>query len=117
MGSTKALKKIGVLLTLFSSAAYVNGAVECATVVQLLSACSTFISYGTPDPIPRTPCCDAISGLNALADSNENMQSLCRCLMDLITTYNPNATVISTLPGLCGVSLGFTLDPNTDCNL
>ncbi|KAI3731302.1 hypothetical protein L1987_62490 [Smallanthus sonchifolius] len=90
--------------------------VDCGTVTTLISTCSAFVTYGSPDPYPGSPCCDAVSSLNNLGDSEENKRSLCMCMMGVITTYNPNGTAIATLPGFCGVSLGFTIDPNTDCN-
>lgn len=88
---------------------------DCTIVTSLISACSTFVTYGSPDPIPGSPCCVAMTSLNNLADSGDNIRTVCRCLMELISTYSPNATAIATLPGFCGVSLGFTIDPNTDC--
>ncbi|RAL52192.1 hypothetical protein DM860_016041 [Cuscuta australis] len=128
------LKSVGwvvtmlVLLTTSSSSSrgwwwWGNGAMgdeqpqqeECAIVKALISACSSFVMYGAPDPIPGSPCCVAMLSLSNVADSTDNRQNVCRCMMDLITTYNPNATSIATLPGFCGVSLGFIIDPNTDC--
>ncbi|XP_015941383.1 putative non-specific lipid-transfer protein 14 [Arachis duranensis] len=102
---------------LMSYVPFAPAVIDCPIVNQLFSACSIFITYGSPDPMPGTPCCDAMSGLNIIANANsgDNRQSVCRCLMGLIETYNPNATAIGTLPGLCGVSLGFTIDPNTNC--
>ncbi|XP_073291080.1 putative non-specific lipid-transfer protein 14 [Primulina huaijiensis] len=88
---------------------------DCTIVTSLVSACSSFVTYGSPDPIPGSPCCVAMTSLNNLADSGDNIRTVCRCLMELISTYSPNATAIATLPGFCGVSLGFTIDPNTDC--
>ncbi|XP_042975458.1 putative non-specific lipid-transfer protein 14 [Carya illinoinensis] len=89
---------------------------ECSAVTGLASSCSTFMTYGSPDPFPGSPCCDAMMSLNVIADSTDNRRLICRCMMGLITTYNPNATAIATLSGSCGVSLGFTIDPNTDCS-
>ncbi|XP_021892230.1 putative non-specific lipid-transfer protein 14 [Carica papaya] len=91
-------------------------AVECGTMAAIISGCSSFISYGTPEPVPGTPCCDALNNLHVISDSVANKRSVCGCLMGLITTYYPHATALATLPGLCGVDLGFTIDPNTDCN-
>ncbi|KAH7537987.1 putative non-specific lipid-transfer protein 14 [Ziziphus jujuba] len=114
MGCTKI--SIGVVI-LISWASWVHSSTpECSTIIGLFSACSTFITYGSPDPLPGSPCCDAMSSLHIMADTTENRRFVCRCLMGLITTYNPNATAIATLPGFCGLSLGFTIDPNTDCN-
>ncbi|KAJ0043069.1 hypothetical protein Pint_17399 [Pistacia integerrima] len=106
---------IGVLLML-TWAVSVSSITDCPTVTALISSCSTFITYGSPDPFPGSPCCDAITTLNLIADAPDNRPSVCRCLMGLITTYNPNATAIATLPGFCGIHLGFTIGPNTDCN-
>ncbi|XP_019192147.1 PREDICTED: putative non-specific lipid-transfer protein 14 [Ipomoea nil] len=103
-------RRIGV-----ESSSEQQGGIDCATVKALVSACSSFVMYGSPDPIPGSPCCVAMLSLSNLADSTDNRQIVCRCVMDLITTYNPNATSIATLPGFCGVSLGFIIDPNTDC--
>ncbi|KAF3433020.1 hypothetical protein FNV43_RR24122 [Rhamnella rubrinervis] len=118
MGNGKKMKMMGVvmLFTTWASWSWVYSTPECSTITALVSACSTFITYGSPDPFPGSPCCDAMASLNTLADTTENRRFVCRCLMGLITTYNPNATAIATLPGFCGVSLGFTIDPNTDCN-
>ncbi|KAJ8438297.1 hypothetical protein Cgig2_003760 [Carnegiea gigantea] len=73
--------------------------------------------YGSPDPLPGSPCCDAVMSLNNFGDSPENRRSICRCLMGLIAIYNPNATALATLPGLCGISLGFVIDPNINCEM
>ncbi|OMO97922.1 Plant lipid transfer protein/Par allergen [Corchorus olitorius] len=94
-----------------------GAAVDCITVTGLVSTCSAFITYGTPDPFPGSPCCEAVANLGLIADSTDNRRSLCICLMGLITTYTTHSTAIATLPGICGVTLGFIIDPNTDCNL
>ncbi|KAF7146844.1 hypothetical protein RHSIM_Rhsim03G0178300 [Rhododendron simsii] len=108
---------IGIAM-LLSRAAAVTTPIDCTTVVGLISACNTFVTYGSPDPMPGSPCCDAVGSLNSVADSTaDGRQMVCNCLMGLITTYSPNATAIATLPGFCGVSLGFTIEPNTDCDL
>ncbi|GMH09011.1 hypothetical protein Nepgr_010851 [Nepenthes gracilis] len=107
-----------ILLTWSHTTTHLAAAtVDCTFVTQLLSTCSAFIRYGSPDPFPGTPCCDAVSSLQTLIDSSESQGSVCRCLMSLIATYNPSSTALATLPGFCGVSLGFTIEPNTDCNL
>ncbi|XP_052181018.1 putative non-specific lipid-transfer protein 14 [Diospyros lotus] len=116
MESRRVVLLAAVLLALMWMPASVTAVVECTTVTALISACSNFVTYGSPDPMPGSPCCDAMVTLNSLAHSVEDRRSLCRCVMGLITIYNPNATSIATLPGFCGVSLGFTIEPNTDCN-
>lgn len=110
-------RMIGVLVLLMLTwLSSVSSITDCETVSALISSCSTFIKYGSPDPFPSSPCCDAMGSLNLIADSPNNRPLVCKCLMSLITTNNRNATAIATLPGFCGVYLGFTIDPNTDCN-
>ncbi|KAK8714718.1 hypothetical protein V6N13_042067 [Hibiscus sabdariffa] len=102
---------------LLSWSTSIGAAVDCTTVTDLLSVCDTFISYGSPDPYPGSPCCEAITNLNLMTHSTDNRRSLCGCLNGLITTANnPNYTAIATLPGFCGVPLGFTVEPDADCD-
>ncbi|OWM75635.1 hypothetical protein CDL15_Pgr021800 [Punica granatum] len=89
---------------------------DCSTVMALISMCSTYITYGTPEPLPGTPCCDAMTTLNMIAGAESTTCTVCRCLMGLIASYSPNASAIASLSGLCGVSLGFDITPTTDCN-
>ncbi|GFP84776.1 putative non-specific lipid-transfer protein 14 [Phtheirospermum japonicum] len=105
----------GVTAAILLSRSSASAADDCGTVTALVSACSSFVTYGSPDPIPGSPCCVAMTSLNNLADSGDNRRAVCRCVMDLIANYSSNATAIATVPGFCGVSLGFTIDPNTDC--
>lgn len=116
MGINKTILVLINVLVFLTWAAAASDSIDCTIVTSLLSACSNFISHGSPDPIPGSPCCDAVVSLNHLADSKDNQRSVCRCLMGLISTYNPNATAIATLPGFCGIFLGFTIAPDTDCN-
>ncbi|XP_047957818.1 putative non-specific lipid-transfer protein 14 [Salvia hispanica] len=106
---------VGMAVIVVLSAIPADSSTDCSTVTALISSCSSFVKDGTPDPMPGSPCCMAMTTLNNVADSADNRRSVCRCLMDLITQNNPNATAIATLPGFCGVSLGFTIDLNTDC--
>ncbi|KAL5718435.1 hypothetical protein ACHQM5_011337 [Ranunculus cassubicifolius] len=102
-------------IILLSMTTISKSVMDCTTVTSLFATCSSYITYGAPNPRPGTPCCDAVLGLSYMADSEESKRSICGCMMSLITTSNPNATAIATLPGLCGIYLGFTIDPNTDC--
>ncbi|KAJ4827226.1 hypothetical protein Tsubulata_034567 [Turnera subulata] len=122
MGAQKGMM-IGAVV-LLTWAAAVRGDVDCTTVTGLLSACTGFITQGSPTPVPGSPCCDAMINLDLIAEAgggigtgtgNTNRQSVCRCLVGLVITFNPNATAIASLPLLCGANLGFSVDPNTNC--
>ncbi|KFK27941.1 hypothetical protein AALP_AA8G451000 [Arabis alpina] len=105
-----------LLLSSVICSATVQNEADCAAVGTLISSCAEFVNYGNPDPIPGSSCCDSMTILGTYSASSEKRRWLCDCFMDLINVYNSNATAISTLSGFCGVVLGFTIDPNTDCN-
>lgn len=115
--SLKLISMVAIISVLVSSATWktVEAQVDCPAVTQQLNTCSVFISYGSPDPMPDSPCCEAIMGLSNMGDTIENRRSICRCLMGLIAAYSPDAASIATLPGFCGVSLGFVIEPTVDC--
>ncbi|KAM7266224.1 hypothetical protein ACFE04_004121 [Oxalis oulophora] len=104
------------MVIILSWSASTSDAIECTTVTSLVSACSTFITYGTPDPTPGSPCCDSMLGLNLIAESTDSRRVVCNCLMAIIATYNLHSSAIGTLPGFCGINLGFTILPTTNCN-
>ncbi|KAF7820913.1 putative non-specific lipid-transfer protein 14 [Senna tora] len=115
MGRTKALTIIGMLM-LLCWVTFVSAETECSVVTQAFSACSAFITFGSPEPVPGTPCCDAVSGLNIISNDSSSIdekRAACRCLLGLIASYDPNFSV-AILPGLCGVSLGFIVQPDTN---
>ncbi|KAL0862838.1 hypothetical protein Bca101_041956 [Brassica carinata] len=104
-------------LSAICSVTTVENVADCVAVGTLISSCTEFVNYGYPDPIPGSSCCDAMTVLGTYSDSSDKRRWLCNCFIDLINVYNSNATAISTLSGFCGVVLGFTIDPNTDCDL
>ncbi|XP_010548835.1 PREDICTED: putative non-specific lipid-transfer protein 14 [Tarenaya hassleriana] len=117
----KTLKLMMPLCLWLSAAAALAIAVEagmdCGAVGTLIATCTEYVNYGYPDPIPGSRCCDSMNVLSMYSsDSTASKRWLCHCFIHLITLYNPNATAIATLSGFCGVVLGFTVDPNTDCN-
>jgi hypothetical protein len=106
-----------ILLLVIYSMKETTATVDCTTVISLISGCSNFVEFGDPEPALGTPCCEGVTNMYKVAsDSIENMRSTCNCMMGFITMYNPNATAVARLPGLCGVSLGFTIDPATACD-
>ncbi|GFY83237.1 hypothetical protein Acr_03g0000110 [Actinidia rufa] len=111
------LAMIGVLMLLLRAAS-VTAEIGCTAVTPFLSACLNFVTYGSPEPIPGSPCCNAVVNLNDLADTSDHRQSLCRCLSGhFMTGHAPNVAATTLLPRFCGaLSLGFNIGPKTDCN-
>ncbi|XP_020247954.1 putative non-specific lipid-transfer protein 14 [Asparagus officinalis] len=107
----------GVVLALWCMITLTAGSIDCTTVSSLTARCMDFVVYGGMAPGLGSPCCSGLVGLyNVAATSVDERRIVCNCLMGLITANNSNASDIARLPGLCGISLGFTIDPNTSCN-
>lgn len=96
---------------------------NCIFIYRMLHNYSAFLSMllvhhsRHPRPHSRVPLLWSMSGVNNIANTADNRQYVCRCLMDLIDNFSSNASAIGILPGLCGISLGFNIDPNADCSL
>lgn len=106
---------IGMLL-LIGCSTVVSGPIECSPVGSLMAVCSGFLNFGAPEPMLGSPCCKAMYSLNSMAATTNDRKEVCRCLVSLLSTYNPNASAVARLPALCGVYLGFSAQPNLDCN-
>ncbi|XP_023740377.1 putative non-specific lipid-transfer protein 14 [Lactuca sativa] len=92
-------------------------AVDCITVAALLSTCSEFVNNETKYPYLGSSCCKAMTTLGYFAYNDIDRHALCFCFIGVINaTYTPDAAnAFCTLPGFCGVSLGFLTDPTTEC--
>ncbi|KAM0934371.1 putative plant non-specific lipid-transfer protein/Par allergen [Dioscorea sansibarensis] len=96
---------------------YHTMAMYCDIISSLLYSCENFMVYGPPEMAESSQCCGGLLHLaNISAESILARRFICGCIVSLIDDYGPNATIIARLPGLCGVYLGFPLDPNIDCN-
>ncbi|KAF3788504.1 putative non-specific lipid-transfer protein 14 [Nymphaea thermarum] len=91
--------------------------VDCGLVLFLVSNCSHFVMHGFPRPVPASPCCNALASLQNMASEVEERRGVCKCVAGLISMYRPNPRAVAALPSLCQVSLGFPLDPLTNCNI
>ncbi|KAI3519502.1 hypothetical protein L1887_08676 [Cichorium endivia] len=90
--------------------------VDCITVAALVSTCSEFVNNGTIYPYLGSRCCKAMTTLGYFAYNDIDRHSLCFCFVGVISTYSSDAaSVFGTLPGICGISLGFLTDPATEC--
>ncbi|KAL6005607.1 hypothetical protein ACLOJK_006177 [Asimina triloba] len=113
----KVMMIFALSVLLCTRVARVTSDVDCNAVASLVSSCSSFITHGAPQPSIGSACCHSVVSLDGMADSTQNRRSVCRCLMSLVASYNPNPTALASLPGICGIpDLGFSIPSVVDCN-
>ncbi|KAH7659524.1 Plant non-specific lipid-transfer protein/Par allergen protein [Dioscorea alata] len=111
--------KTHIILTITITLLFLNYTMVtyCDVISSLLYSCENFVVHGPPEMAVSSECCGGLLHLaNISGKSILARRFICSCIVSLIDDYGPNATTIASLPGLCGVYLGFPLDPNIDCN-
>lgn len=106
-----------VLVCLMGSAFVSTKAqVTCGTVVNDLSPCISYVSYGGAVP---TNCCKGVRTLYNAARSTADRQTVCTCLKQAVggisyTRYQLG--LAAGLPGKCGLNIPYQISPSTDCS-
>ncbi|KAL8204417.1 hypothetical protein R6Q57_010040 [Mikania cordata] len=90
-----------------------NAIISCGTVIQDLTPCVSYLRSGSGKPPPA--CCSGAKALVAAASATADKRAACSCLQMASRSLNPNPTLAKSLPGKCGINLGFTISPNVDC--
>ncbi|EPS68587.1 non-specific lipid-transfer protein [Genlisea aurea] len=86
-------------------------AIVCTDVTRYLIPCIGFLTGSGS----IGPCCGGVSGLYNAARSTPDKQTVCNCLKNLAQAYPSIAGRAAGLPGQCGVQIGYSIDPHTDC--
>nr|GEU99970.1 non-specific lipid-transfer protein 8-like [Tanacetum cinerariifolium] len=90
-----------------------HGAISCSTVIQDVSPCVSYLRSGSG--MPPSACCTGAKALAAAANTTPDRRTACSCLQSASRSLNPNPALAKSLPGNCGISLGFAISPNVDC--
>ncbi|PWA94797.1 Bifunctional inhibitor/plant lipid transfer protein/seed storage helical domain-containing protein [Artemisia annua] len=90
-----------------------HGAISCSTVIKDVSPCVSYLKSGSG--MPPSACCTGAKALAAAASTTADRQTACGCLKSASKSLNANPSLAKSLPGNCGISLGFTISPNVDC--
>ncbi|XP_052170937.1 non-specific lipid-transfer protein 1-like [Diospyros lotus] len=103
-----------VLMLVLSPAS--EAALACSDVMKDLRPCAGYLQSGSGQP--PAACCAGVSALASAASSTADKQAACTCIQNVAknANLNINVTLAKALPGNCGIKLGFTVDPNTDCS-
>ncbi|XP_042515831.1 non-specific lipid-transfer protein 1-like [Macadamia integrifolia] len=88
--------------------------IACSDVVKDLTPCLNYIVSGSGKP--SVSCCSGASKLAAAASTTADKRAACNCIQSTAKQININAAAAKALPGSCGISLPFTVSPNTDCS-
>ncbi|XP_076893467.1 non-specific lipid-transfer protein 8-like [Bidens hawaiensis] len=115
----KGSSKVSLLLvvTIFSlamlSVPSSDAAITCSTVIKDLQPCVNYLKSGSGMPPPA--CCSGAKALVAATTATDDKRAACTCLQKVSGSINPNPALAKSLPGNCGISLGFTISTSVDC--
>ena len=93
-----------------------EAAISCGTVTSNLIKCVPYLT-GKASSLPAI-CCNGVKTLyGATKNSRADRITACNCVVRTAKTIpNINAASVSSLPGKCGVNLGYSPSPTTNCN-
>ncbi|KAL5714702.1 hypothetical protein ACHQM5_016626 [Ranunculus cassubicifolius] len=86
-------------------------ALTCGQVASSLSSCIPYLRSGGAVP---PPCCGGVRSLNSAAKSTADRQAACACLKQLGKSVNQGNA--ASLPGKCGVKIGYPISQSVDCS-
>ena len=112
--STRMMILVAVLaLALITST---EAAISCGTVTSNLIKCVPYLTGKAPSAPPV--CCNGVKALyGATKNSRVDRVTTCNCIVRTAKTIpNINAAKVSSLPSKCGVNLGYSPSPTTNCN-
>ncbi|KAK1270921.1 Non-specific lipid-transfer protein 2A [Acorus gramineus] len=107
--ATLAILAVIAALLLVAGPRETEAAISCGQVAGFITPCVPYAQKGGPIS-PR--CCSGVRGLNGAARTTMDRQQACTCLKSLARGNLPYAT---SIPSKCGVSVPYSISPNTDC--
>lgn len=106
---------VAVLVAAALLASSASAAITCGQVGSSLAPCIPYAT-GRASALPAS-CCSGVKSLNSAARTSADRQAACRCLKSLANSVKSvNMGTVATIPGKCGVSVGFPISMSTDCN-
>ncbi|KAL5706804.1 hypothetical protein ACHQM5_024925 [Ranunculus cassubicifolius] len=105
---------LSIMVVLAVAAPYAEGNISCSDIISRLTPCLGYLQSGGVVP---APCCSVVKALNSLAKTTPDRRTACACLKRAagsVTGINPS--MASSLPGKCGVNIGYPISYNVDCS-
>ncbi|KAE8775919.1 non-specific lipid-transfer protein 1-like [Hordeum vulgare] len=114
-GARAAAPALLLVAALLVAARGASAALSCSTVYSRLTPCAGYAQNG--GAVPQA-CCSGIRTLKSEARTKADIRAACACLKTLAAAAagGPALGRAAGLPGRCGVSLPFRIDPNVNCN-
>ncbi|GLJ47362.1 hypothetical protein SUGI_0999660 [Cryptomeria japonica] len=92
----------------------VNAAISCSTVTSDLSPCLSYVTGGSSQP--SGGCCSGVRTLNAAASTTPDRRAACSCIKTIANSAPGfRWDRAGSLPGQCGVNVGFPITPSVNC--
>lgn len=91
-------------------------AIDCDTVIQEITPCSTYLTQGTPLPLKDSSCCHGVQRVYGDATTRDERRQTCTCIKNEAINYDLNGTALQNLPSACGLHLSFTITKDIDCS-
>ncbi|KAL6981570.1 hypothetical protein U1Q18_023196, partial [Sarracenia purpurea var. burkii] len=103
-----------LLSTLLASKCLVS-AITCGDVVRDIGPCVNYLTKSSSG-LPPAACCAGAKSLASATTTTADKRAACNCMKSASQKVSVNPSLAKALPGNCGISLGFTVDPNIDCS-
>lgn len=104
---------VAVLVAAALLASSASAAITCGQVGSSLAPCIPYAT-GRASALPAS-CCSGVKSLNSAARTSADRQAACRCLKSLANSVKSvNMGTVATIPGKCGVSVGFPISMSTE---
>ena len=103
-----------IVMCMMVAAPLAEAAVTCGTVSSGVAPCIAYLKGG---PGPSAACCAGIKSLNSAAATPADRKTACNCLKGAAARIpGINYGMAGSLPGKCGVSIPYPINPSTNCN-
>ncbi|KAL2899904.1 IWF1': Non-specific lipid-transfer protein [Bienertia sinuspersici] len=96
------------------AAPHAEAAMSCGTVTKNIAPCIAYLKGGSG---PSAACCSGVKALNSLAATPADKKTACSCLKSAASSMKGlDQKKAAGLPGSCGVSIPYSISPQTDCS-
>ncbi|KAL3844654.1 hypothetical protein ACJIZ3_002057 [Penstemon smallii] len=95
-------------------AAMQGNAISCGDVQSSLTPCVPYLTGNSGEP--GGGCCSGVQSVSGSVRSQQDRQAVCNCLKSAASSYNLQSGNVASLPGKCGISMGYTFSPNMECS-
>ncbi|KAI0504122.1 hypothetical protein KFK09_015070 [Dendrobium nobile] len=114
--TTQCIAMVTVLVMVSSGAiiTVTESTIPCSEVANKLLSCVDYAQHGGELP---TACCSGVKELKVEAITTEDRQTVCNCIKSLAKQIGGlNQNLLATIPGKCGVDVGYPISFSVDCS-